>query len=1148
MIGDVPKHEKRTLPDAAESDRWQLLLEATSDAVWDFDLTTGNGWCSKQFNELFGYADFPITREFWLSTLHPDDKAQVLASLDLTIKEHRRNFQHSYRVRRADGSYAYVMNRGRVLYGPDHTPIRMVGAVTDISQQTIARQQSEEIAKRFELLANITNDALYDWDVQTDATWYNDQFYSLLGYTERPPSPPPNIWSNALVTDDKQRVFAEMEDAFRDQRTQWSLEYRIKRLDGSVAWIAERANIVYHDDGRPARMVGGIVDITARKSAEEKLRESEELYRTVINTASEGMWLVDRNYDITFVNESMANMLGTTPAQLLGRNVAEFVVPEHLPLLKEQRRLRSMGQPGRFDIRIRNGEGDIRWVFISATPIFNRRGEFEGALAMCTDITERKDAEAALSEATERLTSIVQNAPIGIAIATPDGRIIDRNSAIHRMLGYSPEELAAKPFGFFTVREDLEREMPLFEELVAGKRAGYDIEKRYIRKDGTIFWGRVIVSSLKDADGKPSLLIGMVEDIDGRKRTEAELQYAKLRFERLKQSGVVGIVHYDSDGRYFDPNDAFLWMTGYTEEEIQQNRVGIHAITPPEYLHEETRAFVALTVHGSTLPFEKEFVRKDGRRVPVMISLVQLTSNTGIALILDISDLKRARYEVEQLARIVESTSDAVISLSREGLIQTWNPGAERLYGFAASEAIGASILSVVPDDRAHELNGLFAKVLDGQDLNYFESMRVSKSGQSIPVSLTISPIRDRGGQVISLSEIARDLTQVKNAELLQEKLRQAQRLEGIGRLAGGIAHDFNNLLMVITSYAEILQFNFGPDDRLRGHTDHILRAANRAAGLTQQLLAFSRKQVISPEVMDLNIVVDETTKMLHRLIGEDIELSFTAGKDIAPIKADPGQIVQVLMNLCVNARDAMPDGGRLTIRTSNVEIDAEYAAAHPLPPGSYVMLSVSDTGKGMADDVKARAFEPFFTTKPMGKGTGLGLATVYGIVNQSNGYIWFNSEPNSGTSFKIFFPPVSSDYVSSRAQQPEIPWGDETVLVVEDEPALRESVCEFLSSCGYQLLRAANGQEALEVAGRHQANIDLLLTDVVMPKISGRELAKRLSEQRPDTSILYMSGYTDDSIVYHGILEEGRAFLQKPFTLSALARKVRETIDSRVR
>jgi PAS domain S-box-containing protein len=512
-----------------------------------------------------------------------------------------------------------------------------------------------------------------------------------------------------------------------------------------------------------------------------------------------------------------------------------------------------------------------------------------------------------------------------------------------------------------------------------------------------------------------------------------------------------------------------------------------------------------------------------------------------VAIQEDVTEQKRAAEALlESEARyraIADATFDGIV-LSRNGTILDANRGITEIFGFQRDDIVGRTMDQFVAPESRVEVQRLFGASVEG----VFEVVGLRKDGTKVRLECIVRNSTHEG-------EPARltALRDVSQRRLLEDQLRQSQKMEAVGRLAGGVAHDFNNLLTVITSYSQLVMEDMGAADPRRADLTEVQKAATGAATLTRQLLAFSRQQVLEPKVIALDEVVAGAGKMLKRLIGEDIALVTVLAPDLWAVKADPGQIEQVVMNLAVNARDAMPDGGKLTIETANQELGTEYTEEHRLvPPGSYVLLSVSDTGTGMDEATKARLFEPFFTTKEKGKGTGLGLATVYGIVKQSGGFIWVYTELGQGTTFKVYLPRVDEAVAAPSAPaSPQSLRGTETILLAEDAAPVRSVAREVLRRHGYRVLSAADGRTALELADTHTGTIDLLITDVIMPEMSGRQLADRLMERLAKLKVLFVSGYTDDAIVRHGILEPGIAFLQKPFSPEALARKVREVLDA---
>jgi PAS domain S-box-containing protein len=535
-----------------------------------------------------------------------------------------------------------------------------------------------------------------------------------------------------------------------------------------------------------------------------------------------------------------------------------------------------------------------------------------------------------------------------------------------------------------------------------------------------------------------------------------------------------------------------------------------------------------------------------------LVDLVRMVALVALAALAWVVILRRRRKETEEALRHSEKRFESVFRSSplaicitemAGGRIIDANEQCARAFGYAREEMIGRSTLELRLWADASDRDRTVGDLRAGRVVRNREVRMRCRSGEVRYALLSMEPLEPSAAEP-ALVTVAIDITDQKN---LEEQLRESQKMEAVGRLAGGIAHDFNNLLGMITGYSELLQRELGPEHRGLRRVEEIRKAADRATVLTQQLLAFGRKQVLEPKVLDLNGVVSGTTTMLHRLMGEDIRLVAVLAAELGSVKADPGQLEQAIVNLAVNSRDAMAGGGTLTIETANVSLDADYARSHPdARAGAHVMLAVSDTGHGMSAGTVSHMFEPFFTTKEQGKGTGLGLATVHGIVRQSGGHVTVSSEPGRGTTFKVYLPRFGEEQgaVASPALVEAAPAGKETILVVEDEPSLRAMIGEILESAGYEVLGGPTPEEALAAAAAHRGPLSLVLTDVVMPGMSGRQVADALQSSRPEARVLFMSGYTDDTISHHGILERGLQFLQKPFTTEGLLRKVRDVLS----
>ncbi len=777
-------------------------------------------------------------------------------------------------------------------------------------------------------------------------------------------------------------------------------------------------------------------------------------------------------------------------------------------------------------------------------------------LALTRTIIERKQIEEALRESEKKYRTLVTQSPDAIFVVDLQGTFLAVNKAMCERLKYSEGEFLSMKIWDIVPEKYVDLHKKRLADILRGEAPNEAAEYVVRGKDEKMHYVEVL-SAPYFRENEVIGFQGIARDITERKRAEEALRKSEERYRSILEEIEEGYFETNLAGNLTFINDAGCAHLGYSREELigMNNRM----YTDKENAEKVFEAFNKLYRTGQPCRiFDYEIIKKDGTKVIIEMSASLMRDSEGKligfrGISQDITERKRAeeqfRKSEEKYRQLFDEAPVGYHEYDTEGRVTQVNQTELDLLGYPAEEMIDRYVWEFIVEKESREQvkTKLDGTLPTGQTL---ERTYRRKDGTLLPVSIQDRLLRDPQGRVIGIRSTIQDITERKRAEKemlsLQEQLRQSQKMEAIGQLAGGIAHDFNNLLTVIKGNSELSLLDIEERDPLRENIEEIKEAADKAAGLTRQLLAFSRKQILEMKVLDLNQVMQRLDKMLRRVLGEDIELKTSLSDFIGKVKVDPGQIEQVMINLAVNARDAMPDGGKLTIETANVELDEEYAHKHiAVKPGRYVMLSMSDNGVGMTPEVRERIFEPFFSTKEKERGTGLGLSTVYGIVKQSGGSIWVYSEPGQGTTFKIYLPQVDEPWEEMKDEViGEVLQGNETILIVEDEEVVLKLAVRVLKKRGYKVLEAPDGGKAFMLCEAFKEPIHLILTDVVMPGMSGSKLVERLKKIHPEMKVLYMSGYTDNAILHHGVLEPGVNFIQKPFNVDGLSRKVREVLD----
>ena len=1047
-------------------------------------------------------------------------------------------FALEHRVVWPDGTIRWLYVRKQVFF-TDGRPHRAVVVTMDVTDRLLAERELRAERDRFAKVMEAVPAAICSFQLAPDGRvsmpYASPRIEPIYGVSPASLAENASIIFSAIHRDDAERVQRSIDESAQNL-TLWRDEFRVHSPVSGEIWVEGCSAPMRLADGS-VLWHGYVTNITDRKQVVDALRESERRLRLTLDAAG----AISFFWDIR--NDAVSRFFSTEPALP--------VTAERLGTLNDVRSRIHADDLAGFDAQLSAslaGGSEYRNQFRVVRPdgssatleeygYVNRDadGVPYSLTGISIDISDRIAATDALRVSEERLRVALQGARGGVWDWDLTSGNVWWSPEVYELMG-APEGMDTREAQAVDLIWESDRHMvqTAISDAIA-RRVDYHCE---FRVHGGTRWLSSHARLFCNAAGEPIRLLGISWDISDRMIAMEALRESEERYRRLV-AVLPTAVFVHNGNRVLYSNPAFNHLIG--AESVNE----VFERHPMDLVHPEDRPLLQSHTEERIAPEEPvsgreiRFTKVDGRTVPTYCVSTPITGYGPHALLVAVTDLTERERAMQLLRSVLSSVGDAILTIDERGVIGSANPAAMKQFGYIDEELIGLSVAVLMQEPFVQEHEGyLFSYLKTGEPKVIGLGREVGcrrRDGSSFPAELTVTEFSLDGER--RFTGVLRDITERKR---MQAQFTQAQKMEAVGRLAGGIAHDFNNLLTIISGYCELLMMSDIPaGDKRRESIAAIRDAAERAARLTHQLLAFSRKAVIEPKLIDLNEMVSDSAKLLRRLIGEDIILVVVTAPKPIPIKADPGQLEQVIMNLVVNARDAMPMGGRLTIETGTTRSDEGSGA-------ELARLSVSDTGQGMPETVKEKIFEPFFTTKGVGKGTGLGLAVVHGIVTQSGGQVVIQSDVGVGTTFEILLPLVTDPPSTAAVDSTRFAGrGTETVLLVEDDKAVRRITRISLQSQGYTVLEASNGVSGLQQADSYPGEIHLLISDVVMPEMGGRQLLDAVRKRRPELRVLFMSGYTDDAVLLHGVIEATDAFIQKPFTPLSLARKVREVIDA---
>ena len=914
---------------------------------------------------------------------------------------------------------------------------------------------------------------------------------------------------------------------------------------GRAGWGSAKYDPLRDKGGGIVGVLANVQDITQVKLAQQALAQSEERFRIVVERAADVIYMMSPDCSIVSLNQAFETLTGWKRAEWIGKSLLTMLHADDVALAVTSFERVFRGEPSEaFALRFLSVSGEYLVGECTATPLFEN-GRIVAASGIVRDVTARKRAEEALRQSETRFRTLAETAADAIITIDESGNITFTNRAAEKVFGYSQEEMLNSELTMLMPESlrYIHREAFASYHATGERHISWDaIELFGLHKNGKEVPLELSFGEFTQDDKQ--FFTGIVRDITGRQRAVEALRQSEEKYRELVEN--ISDVVYAADGlgiiTYVSP--VVEQIIGFSPSEITGKPILdlVYHEDLPQFLESFNQK-----PEGAIEPLEHRIIAKSGEIRWVRNSSRQVFDADQVVgfrgIMADVTAHKQVEANLERLATAVEQASDSIFITDTTGTIQYVNPAFERTSGYSRDEAIGQNPRILKGSKQGPSFFREMWNTISAGGVWTGRFINERKDSTLLEEDATISPVRDKAGRIVGFVGVERDVT--KEVEL-EKQLLHAQKMEAVGRLAGGVAHDFNNLLTAIIGYGQLVERRLEGDSPLRTDVKEILDAGNRAAALTNQLLAFSRRQTLIPRNLDLNETIGNLMKMLRRIIGEDIDLTFQSATNLSPVFADAGQIEQVIMNLAVNARDAMAAGGRLTIETSNVTFNEAYCGEYLWArPGRYVQVSVIDTGVGMDAETLRRIFEPFFTTKDIGKGTGLGLAVVYGIIKQHDGFIHVDSEPDQGTAFRVYLNAQDAlTHEEPSSNNIALKGGSETILVAEDEETLRELARTVLEALGYRVVLASNGEEAVSVYEAVTGHVDLVILDLIMPRMSGRQAYEQIRAMGGNVPAIFMTGYAALALSGELVGESNAVLIQKPYAVDELCRLVREVLD----